>query len=57
MADALLSPAVGTTFWAGSLGIIAYCSKRLKNDIKERNPWGQIFIIDKSKRSIEKKKI
>ena len=36
MADALLSPAVGTTFWAGSLGIIAYCSKRLKNDINEK---------------------
>lgn len=36
MADALLSPAVGATFWAGSLGLIAYCAKRLKESIHER---------------------
>lgn len=36
MADALLSPAVGTTFWAGSLGIIAYCAKKLKENIDEK---------------------
>ncbi|PKL51567.1 MAG: cobalamin biosynthesis protein CbiM [Nitrospira bacterium HGW-Nitrospira-1] len=32
MADALLSPAVGATFWAASLGAIAYCSKKLKEN-------------------------
>jgi cobalt/nickel transport system permease protein len=36
MADALLSPAVGATFWAGSLGTIAYCSKKLKDDMDEK---------------------
>ncbi len=36
MADALLSPAVGATFWAGTLGTIAYCSKRLKEAIDEK---------------------
>jgi cobalt/nickel transport system permease protein len=36
MADALLSPAVGTTFWAGSFGVIAYCSKRLKEQINDK---------------------
>jgi cobalt/nickel transport system permease protein len=36
MADALLSPAVGTTFWAGALGTIAYCSKKLKENMDER---------------------
>lgn len=30
MSDALLSPAVGAAFWAGSLGTIAYASKKLK---------------------------
>lgn len=36
MADALLSPAVGATFWAGALGTIAYCSKKLKETMDER---------------------
>jgi len=36
MADALLSPAVGATFWAGTLGAIAYCSKKLKENIDEK---------------------
>jgi len=36
MADALLSPAVGTTFWAGSLGVIAYCAKKLRENINEK---------------------
>ena len=36
MADALLSPAVGATFWAGSLGAVAYCAKRLKESMDER---------------------
>ncbi len=36
MADALLSPAVGATFWAGTLGTIAYCSKKLKDSMDEK---------------------
>jgi len=36
MADALLSPAVGATFWAGALGTIAYCSKKLKESMDEK---------------------
>lgn len=36
MADALLSPAVGATFWAGTLGTIAYCSKKLKESMDEK---------------------
>ena len=36
MADALLSPAVGTTFWAGTVGTIAYCSKKLKESLDEK---------------------
>ena len=36
MADALLSPAVGTTMWAGTLGAVAYCSKKGKERIDER---------------------
>lgn len=36
MADALLSPAVGATFWAGTLGTIAYCSKKLKENMDEK---------------------
>ena len=36
MADALLSPAVGATFWAGTLGTIAYCSKKLKENMDDR---------------------
>ena len=36
MADALLSPAVGATFWAGTLGTIVYCSKKLKENLDEK---------------------
>jgi cobalt/nickel transport system permease protein len=36
MADALLSPTVGATFWAGSSGVIVYCAKKLKEDINEK---------------------
>jgi cobalt/nickel transport system permease protein len=36
MADALLSPAVGGTFWAGTLGMIAYASKKLKKHLDDR---------------------
>jgi cobalt/nickel transport system permease protein len=36
MADALLSPAVGATFWAGSLASIAYSAKKLKENIDEK---------------------
>jgi cobalt/nickel transport system permease protein len=36
MADALLSPAVGATFWAGTLGAIAYCARKLKESIDEK---------------------
>lgn len=36
MSDALLSPAVGAAFWAGSLGTIAYASKKLKEHLDEK---------------------
>lgn len=36
MSDALLSPAVGVTFWAGTIGTIAYCSKKLKENSDEK---------------------
>ncbi|TAN42838.1 MAG: cobalamin biosynthesis protein CbiM [Nitrospirae bacterium] len=36
MADALLSPAAGATFWAGTLAAIAYCSKKLKETMDEK---------------------
>ncbi len=36
MADALLSPAVGTTLWAGSAAVAGYASKKLKRDIDDR---------------------
>ena len=36
MADALLSPAVGGTMWAVSAGTIAYCSKRVQQEMDER---------------------
>ncbi|MEW6721371.1 MAG: energy-coupling factor ABC transporter permease [Thermodesulfobacteriota bacterium] len=36
MADALLSPAVGGTFWAGTAATIGYASKRLKQGIDDR---------------------
>ena len=36
MADALISPAVGGTMWAASAATIAYCSKKVKEDLDER---------------------
>jgi cobalt/nickel transport system permease protein len=36
MADALLSPAVGTTFWAGSLAAIVYCSRKVRDNYDEK---------------------
>ncbi len=36
MADALLSPAVGAAVWAGTLTAIAYCSKKLKENLDEK---------------------
>ena len=36
MADALISPAVGGTMWAASAVAIAYCSKKVKQDLDER---------------------
>lgn len=35
MADALLSPAIGATFWAVSAGTLAWCSKRLRSDARD----------------------
>ena len=35
MADALISPAVGGTMWAASAGLIAYCSKKVKDDLDD----------------------
>jgi len=35
MADALISPAVGGTIWAASAGLIAYCSKKVRNDVDD----------------------
>ncbi|TAN39722.1 MAG: cobalamin biosynthesis protein CbiM [Nitrospirae bacterium] len=36
MADALLSPAVGAALWIGTLGTIAFCSKKLKDSMDEK---------------------
>jgi cobalt/nickel transport system permease protein len=36
MADALLSPAVGTTLWAGTVAVSGYASKKLKKKIDDR---------------------
>jgi cobalt/nickel transport system permease protein len=36
MSDALLSPAVGGAFWAGALGVIALCAKKLKENINDK---------------------
>lgn len=36
MADALLSPVVGGAMWAGTLGTIIYCAKKLKEKMDER---------------------
>jgi cobalt/nickel transport system permease protein len=36
MADALLSPVVGTAFWAATIGTITYCTRKLKNTMDEK---------------------
>jgi cobalt/nickel transport system permease protein len=36
MADALLSPAVGTTFWMGTIAAIGYTSKKLKESVDDK---------------------
>lgn len=36
MADALLSPAVGATMWVATAGTIAYCSRKVKQDLDDR---------------------
>ncbi len=36
MADALLSPAVGGTLWAGTVGMIIYSAKKLREKMDER---------------------
>jgi cobalt/nickel transport system permease protein len=36
MADALLSPAVGGAMWAGSLGTLIYCARKLKEKMDEK---------------------
>lgn len=36
MADALLSPAVGCTMWAASAGTIAYCSKKVRQEMDDK---------------------
>jgi cobalt/nickel transport system permease protein len=36
MADALLSPVVGATFWAGTIAAIGYASKKLKANIEDK---------------------
>lgn len=36
MADALLSPAVGTTLWVGTAAVTGYASKKLKREIDDR---------------------
>lgn len=35
MADALISPAVGGTFWAISAGLIGYCCKKVKTELSD----------------------
>lgn len=36
MADALLSPQVGAVFWAGTIGAIAYCSRKVRGFLDDR---------------------
>jgi len=36
MADALLSPAVGVTMWAASAGTVAYCSKKVREELDDK---------------------
>ena len=38
MSDALLSPAVGGAMWAGTLGTIAYCSKKVRTEADDQVP-------------------
>ena len=35
MADALISPAVGGTLWAVSGGLIAFCARKVKQDLRD----------------------
>jgi cobalt/nickel transport system permease protein len=35
MADALLSPAVGGTFWVATAGVIAWCARRVKRNLDD----------------------
>jgi len=36
MADALISPAVGGAMWAAAAGLIAYCAKKVREEMDER---------------------
>lgn len=36
MADALLSPAVGATMWTATAATIAYCARKVQNDLDDR---------------------
>jgi cobalt/nickel transport system permease protein len=36
MADALLSPAVGTTLWAGTIAAMGYASKKMKENLDDK---------------------
>ena len=36
MADALLSPTVGVSFWAGTMAFIGYASRKLKDSIDDK---------------------
>ena len=36
MADALLSPAIGGTFWAAAAGAIAWCAKKTRQELDDR---------------------
>lgn len=36
MADALISPAVGGAMWAATAGLIAFCSKKVKEELDDR---------------------
>ncbi|MEW6087922.1 MAG: energy-coupling factor ABC transporter permease [bacterium] len=36
MADALLSPTVGISFWMGTIAVISYCANKLKNEFNDK---------------------
>ncbi|MBI5417897.1 energy-coupling factor ABC transporter permease [Candidatus Poribacteria bacterium] len=36
MADALLSPTVGISFWVGTMAMISFCARKLKNEFNEK---------------------